>query len=196
MQLPIKVAIQGEKASFHEIAARQYYADPVELVYCQSFDEVFNMLSSGDVNKAFVAVSNSSHGEINEVKLLLAHNKPILEGEYDMPIEQHLIGLAGTNLKEISTVISHPVALSQCSLYVETYLKGGTILDYHDTSAAVEYVKALADPSIVAIGSEAAAKLHNLQILRRGIQNDPNNTTLFQSFIAKNYQVGDSVDKT
>jgi len=39
------------------------------------------------------------------------------------------------------------------------------------------------DPSMVAIGSERAAQVHNLAILHRAVQDDADNTTLFRSFL-------------
>lgn len=188
---PVKVAIQGERASFHEIAALNYYKHPIELIYCQSFKEVFNLLKAGRVNKIFVAVSNSNHGEISEVKQLIEDTKLSLEGEYCLPIEQHVIGLPETDIKKISKVISHPVALSQCSQHIKTYFSNADLLSYHDTSAAVEYVKERADPSIVAIGSEAAANLHGLKIVYESVQDDSDNTTVFNSFITKSLHLGD-----
>jgi prephenate dehydratase len=180
----LRVAIQGDRASFHEIAALNYYKQPIEIIYCQTFDEAFRSLRNGESSRAFVAVRNSSHGEINEVKHLLAQHDYKSEGEYDLPIDQHLIGLPGTDLVRIQKVISHPVALSQCGNYLNTALSHAEQLDYYDTSAAVGYIKELSDASVVAIGSELAAKLHGLMILRRAIQDDPNNSTTFVSLTA------------
>lgn len=180
---PITVAIQGDRASFHEIAAHRYYKTPIQLIYCQTFEEAFEKLLSGTADKAFVAVANSNHGDIDEVKQLMITNNVVPDGEYLLPIQQHLIGLDNTDLEKITTVISHPIALSQCSLYVKNQLSKAIVLDYYDTSAAIDYVKEKGDPSIAAIGSESAAELYGLKILRRSIQNDPNNATLFKSMV-------------
>lgn len=99
MKTSLKVAIQGDRASFHEIAANNYYKQPIELIYCQSFEETFNQLVHGRADKAFVATKNSAHGEITEVKDLLLKAGIKQEGEYHLPIEQNLIGLQGTEIK-------------------------------------------------------------------------------------------------
>jgi prephenate dehydratase len=178
---PIKVAIQGDKASFHEIAALQFYTTPIELVYCDSFEEVFAALQNNAVDKALVAVSNSAHGDIENVTSLMARSGFVSEGEHLLFIQQHLIGLPSATLKDIQRVVSHPIALSQCNVYLKTQLKTAVAVGYHDTSAAVEYVKQQGDRSIAAIGSEAAAKLYGLKIIQRSVQNDPDNATLFKS---------------
>lgn len=173
----LTVAIQGDQASFHEIAAYKHYQEPIKLIYCQTFDEVFEKLAKGDAHKAFVAVRNSAHGEICEVKQLIENNAFEKESEYSLRIEQHLIGLHDATLDTVKRVVSHPVALSQC----DTYLSGYEQQEYYDTSAAVEYVKKQGNASLAAIGSEAAAKLHGLKIIKRSIQNEVNNTTVFAS---------------
>ncbi len=178
----IKVAIQGDKASFHEIAAMSYYKQPIELVYCQSFDEVFSLLHKDEIDKAFVAVSNSNHGEIDEVKTLLHGKDLTTEGEYALSIKQHIIGHPNTDMSKLKKIISHPVALSQCGDYLAEQFKGVELENYHDTSAAVALVKQLSDSSIVAIGSDSAAEIHGLVILQHAVQDDADNATLFKSF--------------
>lgn len=179
----IKVAIQGEKASFHEIAAHQYYTAPIELVYCDSFQDVFAALKNNTVDKALVAVSNSAHGEIKEVTSLIVRGNFVCEGEYLLFIQQHLIGLPEARPEDITRVVSHPIALSQCNQYLKNQLSRAALVDHYDTSAAVAYVKQQDDRSVAAIGSDAAAKLYGLKILQRSIQDDPRNATLFKSLI-------------
>ena len=182
---PTKVAIQGDVASFHEIAAHEYYQIPIELIYCRSFEDVFNALVSGNADRALVAVKNSSHGFIEEVSNLLNKNNVIVEGRYDLRIEQHLIGFANSKANDIKTIISHPVALSQCSLYIKNSLSNTRVQSFHDTAAAVAYIKELSDPSIAAIGSESAAQLYGMEIISRSIQNDSHNITTFQSLLVQ-----------
>jgi len=176
-----KVAIQGDRASFHEIAAIKYYTEPIELVYCQTFEQVFDLLKNNSVDKVFVAVKNTSHGEINVVKELKDYYQPIIEGEYPLRIEQHVVGLPNADMRGIKTIISHPIALSQCSVFIDSMSTEVSIHEYYDTSAAIEFVKKSDDPAIVAIGSEYAAQFHGLRILKRNIQNTVDNTTVFES---------------
>lgn len=180
MSLPFtRVAIQGDRASFHEIAAHHYLHSPIDLSYCDSFTEVFTQLMSGKTDKALVAIKNSAHGSISEVQRLIDAHDVMIEGEYELEIQQHLIGVSGATVSEIKKVISHPVALSQCDHYLAAVLGNADQEPYHDTAAAVALVRELHDPSIAAIGSEAAAKLYGLEIINRSIQNSVKNTTTF-----------------
>lgn len=183
MQKTLKVAIQGDRASFHEIAANALYDHPIEIIYCSTFADAFDKLVEGHADKALVATHNSTHGIIQEVATLLEHHNVHYESEYHLPIQQHLIGLPGTRLDTISQIISHPVALSQCSIFL-TNTGHAETLPYYDTAAAVEYVKTTNDASIAAIASSVAAELYGLTILEHAIQDDPNNVTVFKSFSA------------
>lgn len=180
MKSPIKVAIQGDRASFHEIAAHKYYRSPIQFVYCQSFAQVFDALQNHLVDRAFVAVSNSQLGEIREVQQLLAVHSVEVKGEYLLPIQQHLLGLPGSRLENMHTILSHRVALSQCSDFINDH-QDALVQEYYDTAGAAKFVKEQDDPGIMAIGSEAAAKLYSLEIIVPSIHNDPDNATLFKS---------------
>lgn len=183
MQSAITVAIQGDRASFHEIAAKKYYSQPVIFRYCQTFAQVFEALEAGLVNRAFVATQNSAHGTLQEVDALRQRYQPLQEGVHHEKIRQHIIGLPGADLRDIREVISHPVALSQCDVYLRERLSSAQLTPYHDTAAAISLVKATNDTSLVAIGSAEAAALYNLQIIVQDIQTDPDNQTTFVSLI-------------
>jgi prephenate dehydratase len=61
----MKIAIQGEHGSFHEVAARQYFAyDEVELVPCSTFDLTLNTVKSGEADFAVMAIENARSGSI------------------------------------------------------------------------------------------------------------------------------------
>lgn len=192
----LKVAIQGEAASFHEIAALALYQQPLQLIYCQTFPDVFDALKAGRADRALVAVSNSAHGDINEVHDLISEHQLVAEQDYPLAIKQHLIGISGTLPSEIDTIVSHPVALSQCGTYLDTAMQRRIKVPYHDTAAAVEYVKQKGDTSIAAIGSDAAAALHGLEILAEAIQDDPHNVTVFRSFRYRRDTTSRSPDRT
>ena len=87
------IAIQGEAASFHAIAAQQYFGDDITFVSCETFAETFAALRSGKADYALSAIENSLYGSINEVYDLLQSNHFWICGEVYLRIEQCLIGL-------------------------------------------------------------------------------------------------------
>jgi len=172
------IAIQGGPFSFHELAAKQYLASPLTFEYCKTFQEVFDAIKTSKVDRGFIATSNSAHGPINEVSKLFEINLPIIEETYHYKVRQHLIGTADSTVMSITKVVSHPVALSQCSAYLRSY----HLEEYHDTAEAIRYVKELNNPGIAAVGSLAAANHYGLKILKSDIHNDPDNYTIFVLF--------------
>lgn len=175
----MRIAIQGDAGSFHHLAANKYFGDDIDIVACETFADVFACLADGGCDNAVVASENSWYGVLPEVTdLLKEHPFPII-GELDEPIHQNLITLPGTSFSDIKVVLSHPVALEQCSKYLSNNLPDAEAREYHDTAAAVEYTKDRGDSSIAAIAGSWAAEIHNLPILAEKIENDPKNTTKF-----------------
>lgn len=173
------IAIQGVQASFHDIAARQYFGQESARVFCETFPDTFNALSRGDADYAMCALENSLYGSINEVYDLLQSSDFHIIGEVYLRIEQCLIGMPGAALDDIAEVHSHPVALAQCESYLDTTLPAAERMEYHDTAASVEMIALQQDRSIAAIASRQAAELYGMQILAPSIETDSQNYTRF-----------------
>lgn len=172
----MRIAIQGEKASFHDAAVQTWFAGATTLVPCETFPEVFGSLNRLEADVAIVAIENSLYGGINQVyDLIESHGYPIV-GEIHLPIHHQLIG---TPNAEITHIYSHPVALAQCEDYLETHYPNAEKIEYYDTAAAVEFIKSKADPSFAAIASREAAELHDMPVLRENIEDNPANFTRF-----------------
>lgn len=174
------VAIQGVEGSFHDLVAHRWFGStPIELVSCRTFTGVFDAIESGAAETGVVAIENSLYGSISEVyDLLLARGFSIV-GELPERIHQQLIGFADAKLAEVTHVYSHPVALNQCTTWLETNLPTAERIEHHDTADAVRMIKELNDMHSVAIASHRAAQLHDLEILQENIEDEATNFTRF-----------------
>lgn len=173
----MRVAIQGVAGSFHDAAAQLWFGDDIEIIPGDSFPETFQHVASGRADALMVAIENSLYGSINQVyDLIEKHGYPII-GEVHLPVHHQLIS-TGTP-KTITHIYSHPVALAQCELYLDAQFPNAERSEYHDTAAAVEYVKNLNDPSAAAIASTVAAKMYDLPIIAKDIEDNPANFTRF-----------------
>jgi len=94
-------------------------------------------------------------------------------------IEQCLIGLPGSSIQDIKAVYSHPVALAQCTDYLDNTLPSANREEHHDTAGSVKLIKELNDPSIAAIASREAAALYGLEVLADSIETNKENYTRF-----------------
>lgn len=175
----MKIAIQGTHGSFHEAAAREWFGQDIELVYCESFAEVFEVLSKKEADQGIVAIENSIYGAINDTFDLLRRHRFAIIGEMYFHIHQQLITLPRVTLDDITHVYSQPPALVQVSNFLRKYIPRAKAVDYHDTAAAVKMVKESKNPHFAAIASTAAADKYGLQVLRHNIENDPQNFTRF-----------------
>src|SRR5262249_20956930 len=99
-------------------------------------------------------------------------------GEDVWPVEHCLLGLPGSRLERLRVVRSHPVALQQCTRFLDG-LVGVVSESYHDTAGAAQAVARDGDPEVGAIASEDAAREYGLTVLRREISDQPTNLTRF-----------------
>ncbi|HMS93136.1 MAG TPA: prephenate dehydratase domain-containing protein [Candidatus Saccharibacteria bacterium] len=172
----MRIAIQGDIASFHHTAALQWHGTDTEVVSCDSFDEVFGVLNRREAELGIVAIENSLYGGINHVyDLIESHRYPIV-GEIHLPVHQQLIGSPDAT---ITHIYSHPVALAQCQEYLDTHCPEATRVEYHDTAAAVGFIKQQGVPGYAAIAGHQAAELHNMPIIAKDIEDNPANFTRF-----------------
>jgi prephenate dehydratase len=176
--MSVTIAIQGDKASFHDIAAANYFGESGRR-FCATFAETVRSVKDSEVDYALCAIENSLYGSINEVYDLILKNQLYITGEVYLRIEQCLIGLPGTKIAEITHVHSHPVALAQCDAYLNAALPDAERSEYHDTAASVEMIKKIGDPTQAAIAGAAAAELYGMEILAHSIETNKQNYTRF-----------------
>jgi prephenate dehydratase len=194
--LPVmKIAIQGQEASFHDVAAHQFFNEPIELICCESFSNTFTALMDGTADAAVVAIENSLYGTINPVYDLLLQHRPWISGETYLRIHQCLVGLPGASLHDITEVYSHAAALAQCETFLTTQLAHAKRYEHADTAGAAADVAAWGDPTKAAIASAAAAERYGLRILAPDIETHHHNYTRF-IVLHRDRQPADQADKT
>ncbi len=173
-----KVAIQGIKGCFHEEAAHKYFGEGIEIVECESFKKTCELLKQGKVDHVVMAIENSiAGGLLPNHSLLRDYRFPII-GEVYLHIKLHLMALPGTDIKDINVVESHPIALQQCSDYLEENPKFN-VTEGDDTAASAKKVSQLQLKDTAAIANQLAAKLYGLEILERRIETNKKNYTRF-----------------
>lgn len=172
----MRVAIQGEIASFHHTAASQWFGGTVEFVPCDTFSGVFKAIDSGQADAGVVAIENTLTGSINPVyDLLEKYAYPII-GEIHLPIRQNLIGTFGA---DVTHIYSHPVALAQCEAYLDKNFPDAARIEHHDTAGAVQFIANEKNPHFAAIASTEAAAHYGVPVLAKNIEDNQANFTRF-----------------
>lgn len=173
-----RVAIQGIKASFHEEAAFKFFGEDIETIECNSFKQTFQKLAAGEADYVVMAIENSIAGSLlPNYTLLREYNFPVV-GEVYLHIQLHLMALPGVKFEDIKTVTSHPIAIRQCSDFLDEFpeLK---VVESSDTAACAKKIKEEGLTDTVAIANTLAAKLYGLNVLERRIESNKKNYTRF-----------------
>ena len=176
----MNVAIQGGKASFHDVASTYYFNGEAKTIYCKTFRDVCEKLSKGEVEYGIMAIENSIAGSILGNYKLIQEYKLYIVGEIQLRIQQNLMVLPGVQWKDIKVVKSHPVALMQCE---DFFLKNPDFIseEYHDTADSAKYIKENNLRNYAAVASNLAAEYYELIIPEggKGIETEKKNFTKF-----------------
>jgi len=152
----------------------------LELVECRSVPDVLDAVSTGAADAGIVPIENSIEGMVNFTLDSLAFDHDLLiTRDIVLDIEHCLLGLAGTELAQISEVHSIPVATAQCHRFLRERLPAAEIIAATSTAAAAQHVAGLTAPHIAAIAPQVAAERYGLAVLLSGIEDHPGNQTRF-----------------
>jgi len=174
-----KVAFQGERGAFSEIAAIKFFGSSIEPVLCKTFEEIFKKINCKEADYGLLPIENSQTGGINEAHDLLLHQELFAVGEVKLKVEHCLITKDEINFKLIKKVYSHPQALAQCEGFLSKNLPHCQIIPVYDTAGSVKMISNLKKNNVAAIASNWAAELYGLKIMRKGIQDNKHNYTRF-----------------
>ncbi|NOT75845.1 MAG: prephenate dehydratase [Cyclobacteriaceae bacterium] len=187
----LRIAIQGIATSFHEVAALTHFQSPIDTVECLSFHALCETLKHDQADYAVMAIENSIAGSILPNYFLLQEYHFAIVGELYLPIHMHLLALPGVKLKDIKSIESHPMAIRQCTEFLNK-LEGVEIKESEDTALSAKKVKEKKLRDTAAIANEHAAKKFGLQILEKRIETHKKNFTRFLILTKKNTEITDS----
>ena len=177
-QQPLTASFQGERGAFSEEAARLLLGPAVEVVPCPRFQQVFERLASGEVDRAIVPIENTLHGSVHENYDHLLNFKLPIRGEVNLRIVHNLIAAPETTYAKVRKVYSHPVAINQCLQFFadRPQIERET---FYDTAGSVKMIMESRPPGAAAIASATAAAYYHARILKRSIEDDRRNFTRF-----------------
>src|SRR4051812_19402698 len=173
-----KIAIQGFEASFHEIAALQFFGKDIETVECATFHRLFEVMERDEAEYAICAIENSLAGSILPNYASLRNSDLEIFGEVYLHIEMNLMALPGQSLQQIEEVHSHPMALLQCTGFFENYTNI-QLVESSDTALSAKDIKQGHIKHRAAVASKRAAELFELDILAEDIHDNKRNFTRF-----------------
>ncbi len=182
-----KIAIQGIESSFHHLAANKLFdSHQLELLKCDSFDNVATSISNFKADYGVLAIENTIAGSILPNYNLIDSTNLVILDEVYLNIQMHLMALDGQSIHDIKEVHSHPVALLQCKDYLKRFPPQFKVMEGKDTASEAKLIKEQNLKEVAAIAGEQVAKEFGLKILDRNIQSMKDNKTRFVLIGRKN----------
>lgn len=170
------IGFQGERGAFGEIACQAFDNSHVP-VPCLEFSDVFEGVSSGELDFGVVPIENSSEGSLTSVSHLLTEREVNIVGEVLLPVHHSLLGLGSVNFADVKIVYSHPQALAQCRNFIaDNKLEPRP---YYDTAGAAAMIAKEKPIAAAAIAGSICSSLYGLKILKEGIEDSESNFTRF-----------------
>lgn len=178
------IAYLGPDGTFSQLAALVYSIElerrlrsPVVLQGFPTIPRTIEATASGLTSLSIVPVENSIEGGVTPtLDTLWQVNQLQIHQAMVMPIRHGLLSYAA-KLEAVQVVYSHPQALSQCQLWLETWLPWASLVPTRSTAEPLQHLSD--NPTVAAIASEWAAELYNLPVLAHQINDHSDNCTKF-----------------
>jgi prephenate dehydratase len=178
------IGIQGGRGSFSEKAAyefaKNHCLEDTELEYLITSEAVLDAITKRKVGYGIFAMENAQGGVVIEsVKALEKYRCEIVE-MFHIPVDQNLLGLAGTHIGDITEIHSHQQALRQCRDYLSEHFWARPLVEADDTAEAARRLNEGKLPKTAGvIANKECAVLYDLEVLHESIHDLKHNLTLF-----------------
>ena len=173
---PMTVAYQGNPGAYGEIAALNSHPAAVTRGY-PTFHEVLAAVTNGECELGVVPVENSLMGAILQSVDLLLETELHVVREVTVRVSHAMMAMPGVKLSEVKRVYSQQPALDQCTGFMHRH--GLTPVTAHDTAGSAKDLAARGSLDEGVIASGRAAELYGLEVLERGVEDEPFNFTRF-----------------
>jgi chorismate mutase/prephenate dehydratase len=177
LERTVKIAYLGPEGTFSHMAVKHQFGLSARGVPMRTIAAVFEEVERGGADLGVVPVENSTEGVIVPTLDSFVDSELKVSAEIALKISMCLLGQAGTDLDRIERVYSLPVAMAQCRKWLATHLPRAAMVESASTAEAAR--AAHGDARGAAVASEMAAKLYDLQVLKRNIEDLAQNVTRF-----------------
>jgi len=184
----IVIGIQGGKGSFNEQAVFDYLQrhkiKQFKIKYLYTSNRVLQYLHAGKIDYGLFAIHNAVGGIVWESARSMARYKFKIIEESSILIKHMLMKRKDVGINQIKTIIAHPQVFLQCKKTLAVrypnlkQISGkGDLIDTARSARAV--VRGEINKNIFILGPGQLAKLYNLEIIDRDLQDSINNQTYF-----------------
>ena len=145
-----------------------------------SIPDVLNGLVTGEVDLGFVPIENAIEGAVNVTQDALAFALDLrIQREVVLDVQLNLLALPGTQLADIHTVVSFPVAVAQCRSFLREHIPDAEIQAATSTAEAARQVGEQRLEGVATISNPLAAELYGLEAIAEAVEDHTGNQTRF-----------------
>ena len=145
-----------------------------------SIPDVLNGLVTGEVDLGFVPIENAIEGAVNVTQDALAFDVDLrIQREVVLDVQLNLLALPGTQLADIHTVVSFPVAVAQCRSFLREHIPDAEIQAATSTAEAARQVGEQRLEGVATISNPLAAEIYGLEAVAEAVEDHTGNQTRF-----------------
>ena len=172
----MKILYQGNEGAYSQLAAKEIFPS-AELISCKTFEECFKKSSNDENLRTIIPIENSIAGRVADIQYLMNKYKLQIYAEHFHKVSHNLMARQGGLIDNLKYVRSHSQAISQCQKLINDYKLEPIIAA--DTAGSAKYISENSLDDEAAIASTLAAKIYDLKILKKNIEDDKKNITRF-----------------
>jgi chorismate mutase / prephenate dehydratase len=177
LEKKVRVAYLGPEGTFSHMAVKRQFGLTAHATPIGTIPAVFEEVERGNADFGVVPIENTTEGIVHHTLDSFMESDLKVSAEIAIEVNMCLLARAGTELPQIERVYSIPIALGQCRRWLASNLPRATLVESRSTADAAR--QAHDDARGAAVASEMAAKLYDLLVLRRKIEDLPHNMTRF-----------------
>jgi len=148
-----------------------------EIKTCSTFEDTFKQAYNDPKYKIIIPIENSLAGRVADTQRLIPDSDLKITYEYFHEVNHNLLGIRGAKISDIKRIRSHEQGIAQCRNKILKLDK--QMIVEAATAGSAKLISELNNIEDVAIASELAANIYNLDILEKNFQDTQNNVTRF-----------------
>lgn len=191
LEKPLKISYLGPEGTFSYFAAKKKFGTSLEYLPSNGIDVVFREVANGRTDYGVVPIENTTEGSVRETLNMFVEYDVKVCAEIIMQINHSL--MAKCKINKIKKIYSKSQVFSQCRLWLANNFENVDLLDVGSTTEAA--IIAAKGKESAAIAHSEVARSYGLNIIKRNIEDYPNNITRF-FVLSHEFPPSTSNDKT
>ncbi len=174
------VSFLGPEGTYTQEACGVFFQKKGSYTPYETVSDAVDALESGESDYAVIPQENTIGGAVTDyVDIVIAHDSLSVVGEVELPINQNLLVMPGSDQADIKTVYSHKQGIAQGKEWLEKNIPDAEVVEVSSTAEGARLVSESGDKTCAAIASAACADVYDLEISAEAIQGNDNNKTRF-----------------